>query len=45
MWISKEQYFKDMAKALLKGYFAGLKGGKRCRIDTEDSTQHNSKQV
>ncbi len=25
MWISKKQYYKDMARALLKGYFAGLK--------------------
>jgi len=29
MRISKEQYYKDMAKALLKGYFRGLKDGRR----------------
>ena len=29
MRISKEQYYKDMAKALLKGYFRGLTEGKK----------------
>jgi hypothetical protein len=24
MWISKDQYYKNMARAVLKGYFAGL---------------------
>jgi hypothetical protein len=29
MRISKEQYYKDMAKALLRGYFRGLKEGRK----------------
>jgi hypothetical protein len=29
MRISKEQYYKTMAKALLKGYFRGLREGRR----------------
>jgi len=29
MRISKEQYFKTMAKALLRGYFEGLKESSR----------------
>ncbi len=31
MKISREQYYKDMAKALLKGYFVGLKEGRRLK--------------
>jgi len=32
MQISKERYFKDMAKALLRGWFAGLKEGNKKRL-------------
>jgi hypothetical protein len=31
MRISKEKYYKDMAKALLKGYFAGLRDGRKSK--------------
>ena len=33
MRISEEQYYKDMVKALLKDYFAGLKEGKEIKRD------------
>ena len=29
MRISKDKYYKDMAKALLRGYFAGLKESRK----------------
>jgi len=31
MRISKEQYYKDMTKALLRGYFVGLEEGRKSK--------------
>jgi len=39
MKITKDKYFKNMARALLKGYFAGLKECKKCQKDTSNSTK------
>jgi len=34
MRISKDKYYKDMARVLLRGYFEGLKCGKKmCKIE------------
>jgi len=43
--ISKYQYFKDMAKAFIKGYFAGLREGKQCKKDISDTTKQELKQA
>jgi hypothetical protein len=37
MRISKEKWLQAMAKAVLRGYFAGLEEGKGCRQKRVDS--------
>jgi len=44
MRISKEKYFKDMARSLLKGYFAGLKEPKQCQNGTIKDKRKDSPQ-